>query len=212
MINDITQKTIDGEPYRMFTSRCENRLFARHDNANLRLNETANRYGLISKSEYDENIKIIQEIERYINILKSHKYTPHELNARDISINQDGVKRSLFELMQTKSTIKFIQEKFPEINEIKELKDEIIINALEINAKYDFYIKQNKEESFLNDALTNIQIPYNIDYSQIKSLSSENIEKLKKYKPLTIQDAQKISGITPTALYYIINYIKKSKY
>lgn len=207
MIDDLTSLGTN-EPYRMLTSRAEYRLSLRADNADLRLTDIGIEFGVVGyeRKEYFLNKK--RDIENATNFLKTLKISPKKLFDHGISIKQDGIVRSAYELMSfpniTFEDIKkiFSDEKLDQISE--ETKKQIEIEAL-----YSSYlIRQQRDlEIFKRDE--NMKIPVDLDYSQIQSLSLEVREKLSKYKPATISQASKIQGITPASIMAVMVYIRK---
>jgi tRNA uridine 5-carboxymethylaminomethyl modification enzyme len=207
MIDDLTQIGVGGEPYRMFTSRAENRLLIRHDNADIRLGEIAKKFGLLSTEREVKLSEKINEINNAKNILSEEYYTPNNLLNFDIKIAQDGVKRTALELLRNRHVdvkdISKLSHKFQNLSE--EIKE--VIN---IESKYHFYITRQLEENLSIVANREMKIPEDFSYKHIKSLSAEIIEKLDNKKPKNILQAMKIPGITPSAIGSIIIKLKNN--
>ncbi len=204
MIDDlITKGTV--EPYRMLTSRAEYRLYLRADNADLRLTPKAIKIGCISDKRKNIFLKKKLDLERNIKKLKELSIFPNKLLNYGINAKQNGIKKSAFELLSLqKINFKELTNIWPELESIgEEIKEQI-----KIIASYDSYLKRQEKDiaNFKKDE--HIKIPEDINFNEIKSLSSEVREKLKENKPKTIGLASRISGITPASIMSIIIYLK----
>ncbi len=200
LVDDLTKLGVT-EPYRMFTSRAENRLKLRTDNSYERFSRIINpkpfnkiEYSLISKNINDER-KILEK-------LKLIKYSPNDLMKKNIKVKKDGKVRSGFEVL------KFLD---PSPNSFKKFFNltitQKLLTKLYFDSKYDvFYEREKKSFDQLNKN-KNMKLT-NIDFNKIPSLSKEILEKLNKHKPESLYDAGKISGITPSALFQIIKHKK----
>jgi tRNA uridine 5-carboxymethylaminomethyl modification enzyme len=207
VIDDITSLGVNGEPYRIFTSRSEYRLLIRNDNADSRLTEYGIKYGIVSKNR--ENAFLIKksQIDELRQKLLEIKLTPNQIASHGIKITMDGVKRNGLELLCGGMSYEDI-EKVSNVELAKYSQD--VLFSIITNAKYDFYIKrQELEISSINKNL-NVKLPSNIDYTKVKSLSNEVVEKLSKYRPETMSDLKKISGITPTSILAIMIHIRSN--
>lgn len=211
MIDDlITLGTT--EPYRMFTSRAEYRLHLRSDNADLRLTELGIAIGCVNQKRAQEFLNKKISLQNDTKILHQLITTPKKLLDLGINIKQDGIKRNAFELLS-----------FPEINfeklenvcpEFKEKLKEIDAKnkkQITIAAVYNSYLKRQDRDIEIFKKDEELQIPDNIDYNNIKSLSNEVREKLTTMKPKTIGGAARIPGITPASIMAVIIYIKHKK-
>ena len=200
MVDDLTKLGVT-EPYRMFTSRAENRLKLRTDNSYERFSKIINpktfnkiEYSLISKNINDER-KILEKL----NLLK---YSPNDLMKKNIKVKKDGKVRNGFEVLKflDPSPKKF--KKFFNLTITQKL-----LTKLYFDSKYDvFYEREKKSFDQLNKN-KNMKLT-NIDFNKIPSLSKEILEKLNKHKPENLYDAGKISGITPSALFQIVKHKK----
>ena len=196
------------EPYRMFTSRSEYRLLLRSDNADRRLTPLGLETGLIRterKNIFNDKVQLLNDaIDKY----KSTIATPKWLEAQGIHINQDGVKRSAFDLLQFPNiTIETITDLWPELSDIPSH----IIELIAIEAIYAHHIeKQQKDiEAFLRDET--LTIPSELNIHEIQSLSNEIKEKLDYHQPSTLGEASRIPGVTPAAVTALLAAIKQAK-
>ncbi|MEY2392844.1 tRNA uridine-5-carboxymethylaminomethyl(34) synthesis enzyme MnmG [Wolbachia endosymbiont of Tettigetta isshikii] len=219
MIDDLVTKGVN-EPYRLFTSRAEYRLAIRSDNADRRLTQKGYDISLVSyerNSVLQNKLKSIKQLEEK---LESLKITPQQLRFYGIKISYDGIRKTALDLLSYPNIDwNKLQEIWLELNSITCLNNTKTYNtaknevreAIAIEAKYKPYlVRQEADMKFLREEI-NTQIPINFNYSQVKGLSSEVIEKLQAIKPATIGIAKQIQGITPAAIVSILVYLRNRK-
>lgn len=208
MIDDLTSLGTS-EPYRMLTSRAEYRLSIRADNADLRLTEIGEKFGVISSARLAKFLIRKNKILQATKILEDLKISPKKLENFGVTIKQDGVVRSAYQLLSFPEINFEIIEKIwqEEISQIElETKKQVAINATYLS----YLIRQNQDiEIFRQEE--KMKIPLDIDYNLIQSLSNEVREKLLKYRPATIAMAGKIQGITSASIMAIMIYLKNQK-
>ena len=205
MIDDLITLGAN-EPYRMFTSRSEYRLSLRADNADLRLTGKGVSIGLVGsvrKQAFEEKnsaLNVSRETLRSLNI------TPTQAKNHDVVLNQDGVRRSAFELL-TYPHIAFsdLTRIWPELESMSHS----VIEQLEIEAMYDGYLARQEQDIISFKKEEDMVIPEGLDYDALPSLSTEIKTKLKSHKPHTIGAASRIQGVTPAAVLTLMGHIKK---
>lgn len=207
LIDDICTKNTN-EPYRMLTSRAEYRLLLRQDNADERLTPIGYEVGLISQERYDNFVKKYNAIEKEIERIKNVNISPKS-NVNNIlaKYNSNPITHGekLINLMK-RSELSYDALKDIDI-ERPDLPDDVK-KEVEIKIKYNGYIKLQKEEVEKFKHLESKLIPHNFDYSNIKGIRLEAIEKLQKFKPISIGQASRISGISPADISVLLLYLE----
>ena len=210
LIDDIVTKGTN-EPYRMMTSRAEYRLLLRQDNADLRLTELGYKIGLISEERYnkflDKKNKIEQEISRMkCTTIKPKKEVNEFLARNNTSPISNGIKLS--DLMK-RSELNY--KNLAEIDENRIDLPKDVQQEVEIQIKYEGYIKLQEEQVEKFRKLEQKILPNNIDYDKIKGLRLEARQKLNKIKPNSIGQASRISGVSPADISVLLIYLEQIK-
>ena len=205
MVDDLILKGVD-EPYRMFTSRSEYRLYLRADNADIRLTEKGYDIGVVGKERYRRFKAKKEQIDLFRNYALNEKVDYAKLNAAGININNDGTQRTLFNLLGYNNVSReTLLNLYPKIKEF----DEKAVEQIEIESTYSGYMKRQMSDIEVFKKDEDLRIKQDIDYTKIGGLSREIVSKLSKVKPSTIGEASRVPGVTPAAIIAIIGYLKK---
>jgi len=204
MIDDLVTRGIT-EPYRMFTSRAEYRLTLRADNADQRLTDKGIDLGCVGPARAHHHRSKMAALEAAKSLAKSLMLTPNEAAKHGLALNRDGQRRSAFELLAYPEVgWTEVTSIWPELSAI----DQDIATHLEIDAKYDVYLKRQMAdvEAFRRDEAL---VLGDIDYSLVPGLSNEVRGKLNAARPLTVGQAGRLDGMTPAALGILAAYLRR---
>ena len=207
LIDDLINKGTD-EPYRMFTSRAEHRILLRQDNADIRLTRLGYKIGLSDKKRIEELQKKEKDIASLEKEIKTEKLIPEKVNKFLCSVGSAKIKEKKTLRALTKRPNVSLNDLLGMVELKKDYKKEVI-DQVEINLKYESYIKKETEVIEKIERLENSRIPASFNYSDVASLSAEGKEKLNKIKPKSIGQASRISGVSPSDVSILMVYLKK---
>lgn len=204
LIDDLITKGVD-EPYRMFTSRAEYRILLRQDNADYRLTPLSYAIGLASQERYDAVVKKYSNVASLVDYLSTHNAKPAQINP----------------LLESRGSSPIVEsKKLSDIATRPEVKVEDLmgfvprgtnyskeeLESADISIKYKSYIEREKQMADKIKHLENLIIPRGFDFSKVTSLSIECRQKLERYKPETIAQASRISGVSPSDISVLLLY------
>ena len=211
LIDDLVTKD-NHEPYRMMTSRSEYRLLLRQDNADQRLTRIGYQVGLISEERYQHLLEKERQIDEEVQRLES-------VNVGSSANVQETLRRYNSTELKSGTTLaellKRPEIKYEYLAEIDPDRPELskeVTDQVEINLKYDGYIKRQLKQVEQFKKLENKKIPTDLDYKEIGSLRAEAVQKLEAYRPLSIGQASRISGVSPADISVILVYLEQRKH
>jgi len=210
LIDDLITKGTE-EPYRMFTSRAEYRTLLRQDNADIRLTPKGYELGIASEKRLKRMEEKLSKAEAFVGFFRTQSVKPEEANPVLESKDSQPIRQSdkMFKIFSRPNIDIADVRKFEAVEayiQSNDLDNEVIEQA-EIQVKYSGYIAKEKNNADKLTRLEYVKIPSGFDYSQIKSMSSEAREKLKKVQPTTVAHASRISGVSPNDISVLLVYM-----
>jgi tRNA uridine 5-carboxymethylaminomethyl modification enzyme len=205
MIDDLVTRGIT-EPYRMFTSRAEYRLTLRADNADQRLTHKGIAIGCVGSARQRRHAEKMSALAAAHAYAASVSVTPTQAKRHGLALNQDGQRRSAFELLSYPDIgVQDLARIWPDLNALAPK----IATQLEIDAKYAVYLDRQAADIVAFRRDEGLELPEGIDYAQLGGLSNEIKQKLQAVRPRTVGQAGRIDGMTPVALGLLLAHIRR---
>ncbi len=210
LIDDLVNKGTK-EPYRMFTSRAEYRILLRQDNADLRLTPIAHKLGIRNMDERLERVKAKEQAVKDIEkLFKKTSITPDLVNGYLESVGSASIKQKVKAqsiLLRPHISINGMKEAVPALKEVVDRYDADFVNQAEIKMKYAGYISKEQEMVDKMNRLESVRLADDFKYDSLVSLSAEAREKLNRLKPMTIGQASRISGVSPSDISVLLVHL-----
>lgn len=207
LVDDLVSNGVT-EPYRMFTSRAEYRLTMRADNADQRLTEIGRNVGCVGDDRWAAYSQKREKLTIGRSILERRLSTPGEAAKLGVVVTKDGRRRSAFELLSYKNvSVRDLSVAWPEFCSI----DLEICKQLKNDAIYSGYLERQEAEIAEVKRLERVEIPENVDYTEVSGLSTEFAGKLQRIRPQTLADVKRMEGCTPAALTVLMSLVKSDR-
>ena len=210
LIDDlVTKETF--EPYRMMTSRSEYRLLLRQDNADLRLREIGHQVGLISDEQYEALLLKKKQINEEIDRLKNTPIGANKRTQEFLESHNSSTLKTGSNLAEILCRPEITYEILSDLDEKRESLPADVIQQVEIEIKYEGYIKRQISQVNQYKKMENKLIPADIDYDDVSSLRKEARQKLKQLKPINVGQASRISGVSPADISVLLVYLEHKR-
>ena len=210
LIDDLVTKD-NREPYRMMTSRAEYRLLLRQDNADLRLREIGYEIGLVSKEEYEATLKKKSQIEAEVTRLKNTLIGGNKKTQEFLERYNSAPLRSGIALADLLCRPELSYENLKELDDLRPELPYDVIDEVVIEIKYEGYIERQKHQVEAFKKMEKRLIPEDINYDDVVSLRLEARQKLKQFRPLSLGQASRISGVSPADVSVLLVYLEQNK-
>jgi tRNA uridine 5-carboxymethylaminomethyl modification enzyme len=206
MIDDLTTQGVS-EPYRMFTSRAEYRLTLRADNADMRLTRLGTEWGCVGAARQAVFAQDVAAIDSATRQAEEQGWQPQELARMGMKIAQDGRRRSLLEILGYGTDEALVRSIAPWFMDVPSRARQYIVTQ----ARYSGYLVRQQREIRQLEVETEIRFPADMDFAAVGGLSAEMRERLEAARPDSFSAAQRIKGVTPSALMAVLAYLRKEK-
>lgn len=207
MIDDLVTRGVT-EPYRMFTSRAEYRLTLRADNADQRLSPVGLNAGVVGPERARQFAVKAAQLAEAASLVRETRFTPQQAQALGLSVNADGQRRSMRDLLAYPGVdLTAFESAYPAITGWSPA----VREQVEIDAGYASYLDRQAADAVALRREEDLQVPSDLDYAAIGGLSHEIREKLTLVRPLTLGQAGRIEGMTPGALTALLSHVKKAR-
>jgi tRNA uridine 5-carboxymethylaminomethyl modification enzyme len=210
LIDDLVTKE-NFEPYRMMTSRAEYRLLLRQDNADLRLRKIGHDVGLVSDELYETTIRKEQLIKKEIDRLKNTVVGAAKVNQDFLTFHQSSTLKTGTNLAELMCRPELSYEILAEIDPERKPLPADVIEQVEIEIKYEGYIERQLRQVEQYKKMEKKSIPPDLDYNDVSSLRLEARQKLISYKPVSVGQASRISGVSPADISVLLVYLEHYK-
>lgn len=211
LVDDLVTKE-NFEPYRMMTSRAEYRLLLRQDNADLRLRQIGFEVGLVTKEEYDVTLNKKALIDKEIARLKNTVIGASKEHQQFMEIHGSSLLKTGTNLAELMCRPELSYEILSEIDKERKPLPEDVIEQVEIEIKYEGYIERQLKQVEQFKRMEKKQIPSDLDYQDVGSLRLEARQKLSLYKPISVGQASRISGVSPADISVLLIYLEQKYY
>ena len=210
LIDDLVTKE-NHEPYRMMTSRAEYRLLLRQDNADLRLRKIGHEIGLVSDEDYERLLVKIRQIEEAIDRLKGTTIGATEFVQKFLEIENSTLLKSGTTLAELVRRPELSYEKLAPLDALRPSLPADVREQVNIEIKYEGYIKRQMQQVAQFKKLEGRRLPEHFDYSSVKSLRREAVQKLNQIQPETVGQASRISGVSPADISVLLVHLEQLK-